>query len=72
MPKASSLPEGKAVVVLESFIGNINGEEKLFRQGDIISPDNPAIKKWPHFFGQARYRHEPPIEQATAAPGETR
>lgn len=60
----------EALVVLESFVGSVKkGEEHMYRQGDLVRADDPAIKKWPHLFGPAKYRT---IEQATAAPGETR
>lgn len=64
--------ETDALVVLESFIGRLGDEDVMFRKGDLINPTNPAIKKWPDKFGAAEYRHEPRVEQATAAPGEKR
>lgn len=68
------MPTDEALVVLESFIGKIKGgdEDRFFRAGELIRPSDPAVKKWPHMFGNARFLHDPRIEQATAAPGEKR
>ncbi len=60
-----------ALVVIDSFIGKVDGEERMFRKGDLIRPGDPAVKKWPQFFGSARFHHDH-VEQATAAPGERR
>ena len=62
------------LVVLDSFIGRVDGEkeDRVFREGDLIHANDPAIKKWPHLFGQARFAGEPRVEQATRAPGERR
>lgn len=60
------------LVVLESFIGKVAGEERLFRAGENIRQSDPAVKKWPAKFGSAYYPHDPRIERATAGPGETR
>jgi hypothetical protein len=60
-------------VVLEGFIGSVDGEERAFRTGDLVAADDPAIAKWPQFFGpQVIGSDRPPVEQATAAPGEKR
>ncbi len=61
------------LVVLESFVGSVDGkEDRVFRQGENIHANDPAVKKWPHLFGEARFVHDKPVEQATAAPGERR
>ncbi len=61
------------LVAREGFVGGLDGETIYINQGDLIEADHPIVKKWPDLF-------EPPllkfptrgIEQATAAPGETR
>jgi hypothetical protein len=60
------------LVVLESFVGRIRDEDRFFRAGELIRLDDPAVKKWPKMFGPVIYRHDPPVESATAAPGEKR
>lgn len=64
--------DADTVEVLESFIGKLGSADVVFRKGDLVKADNPAVKKWPQFFGAATFHHEPRIEQATAAPGEKR
>ena len=59
------------LVVLQSFVGRVDGEDRTFREGDLIRPTDPAAKKWPAYFGAPRYANDR-IEQATAAPGEVR
>ena len=61
----------EALVVLGSFVGRVGDEDRTFREGDLIRPTDPAVKKWPDLFGPARYTHDK-VEQATAAPGEKR
>ena len=61
----------ETLVVLQSFVGRVGDEDRTFREGDLIRPTDPAVKKWPHLFGPARFTHDR-IEQATAAPGEVR
>ena len=48
------------------------GETFQAQQGQLFEDSHPAVKKWPEKFGSAFYPHEPRIERATAAPGETR
>jgi len=61
------------LLVLESFVGGIDGGERFFRAGELIRANDPAVKKWPERFGPASSPHdEPAVEQATAAPGEQR
>ena len=62
----------EVLVVAESFIGRIGDEERFFRAGDLIRPNDPAVKKWPNLFRAATYPNEARVEQATAAPGEKR
>lgn len=59
------------LVVLDSFVGSVGDEERTFRKGDLVRSSDPAVKKWPHLFGPARFAHDR-VEQATAAPGEKR
>lgn len=61
----------ETLVVLQSFVGRVGDEDRTFREGDLVRPTDPAVKKWPGMFGQIRYANER-VEQATAAPGETR
>jgi len=58
------------LVVLQSFVGNIDGADILFRAGDSIDATHEAVKKWPDLFAPPTLTHE--VEQATAAPGEKR
>lgn len=60
------------LVALQSFVGKVDGQERVFREGDLVRKSDPAVKKWPDLFGQPRFHNEPRIEQATAAPGEKR
>ena len=69
---ATKADTAESLVVLESFVGRIDGEERLFRAGENIRPTDPAVKKWPQFFGTATYPHDPRVERATAEPGEAR
>jgi hypothetical protein len=64
--------ETESLIVLQSFVGLVNGEERLFRQGESVRPSDPAVKKWPDFFGPAIFNEPARVEQATAAPGEKR
>lgn len=59
------------LTVLQSFAGKVGNEERIFREGENIRANDPAVKKWPHLFGEARFMHDK-VEQATAAPGEKR
>jgi hypothetical protein len=62
------------LAVLASFVGKVkDGEDdRIFREGELIRADDPAVKKWPEKFGPPNLPHEPRVEQATAAPGEKR
>lgn len=68
---ATTTEKPDTLTVLESFVGKVDGEERIFRQGELVRPNDPAVKKWPHFFGEARFMHDR-VEQATSAPGERR
>jgi hypothetical protein len=70
---ASSDP--KHMVVLQSFVGNVDGADLIFPAGESIPADHKAVKKWPHLFGpmpDTVSRYDAPVEKATAAPGEKR
>ena len=62
-----------AYVVLESFaVGHTT-----YSRGEVVAPDNAAVRKWPDKFGPLTFTHEerttePVVEQATAGPGEKR
>lgn len=61
------------LVVTQSFVGNLDGADVIFRAGDSIAATHPAVRKWPQMFGERTVVHEVgAIEQATAAPGEKR
>lgn len=66
------MAEQESLIALESFVGLVGNEERMFRQGDLVRANDPAVKKWPHLFAPAKFHNEPKIEQATAAPGEKR
>ena len=57
------------VVVLQSFVGNLDGGDLHFHAGDLYASDHKAAKKWPHLFGPFQ---PAVIESASAAPGEKR
>ena len=54
------------LTVTESFVGNDGKEERIFRAGDLVKPDDPAVKKWPQFFAQAQLG--PHVSKAPAVP----
>lgn len=64
--------KSETLIALDSFTGRVDGEDRVFRQGEPVRANDPAVKKWPHLFGPQRYYNEPRVEQATAAPGEKR
>ena len=57
------------VIVLQSFVGNVDGGDLHFHAGDLYASDHKAAKKWPHLFGPFQ---PAVIESASAAPGEKR
>jgi hypothetical protein len=61
--------------VSTSFIGSLHGGGVEYRKGEVVSGDDPALKRWPEYFEPLVVREhlvERPVEQATAAPGEKR
>ncbi len=61
------------LIVKQSFVGSVNGADVIFREGDSVAANHPAVKKWPQMFAERTVTHESaPVEQATAAPGEKR
>ena len=67
------MADAQVLIVLESFVGKVGDEERIFREGELIHSNDAAVKKWPDKFGQPRFQHEQrAIEQATRAPGERR
>jgi hypothetical protein len=42
------------LTVIDSFVGHDGKEERIFRAGDLVKPDDPAVKKWPQLFGPAQ------------------
>lgn len=75
---AKAVKPSAPFVALTSFVGRLDGVEVFYQKGEPVHPDDPAIDQWPDFFGSLVYPHpvrstpEPPIEHATAAPGEKR
>lgn len=70
----SPKPSPVAFVAAQSFVGSLDGRRVEFQKGEPVSPDNPAVAKWPSMFTPQEYRHDAMarIEAATAAPGEKR
>jgi len=72
--KAAAQPQ--VMVALASFVGAVNGTDISVRAGDLFGADDPIITNWPELFGPAKLRTtgkaRPVVEQATAAPGESR
>lgn len=66
---AAAAKSSQMFTVTESFIGLLGKAEVMYRRGDLIASDHPAIAKWPQFFRVVSADH---VEQATAAPGEKR
>lgn len=62
------------LMVLESFVGSLDGAEVEYHKGELVDAGDPAVKKWPRYFGSLLFSHRrsAPVEQATAAPGEQR
>ncbi len=59
--------------VRETFLGTLDdGTFVELHEGEVIDPDDPALKKWPERFKPFIPRVRPLVEQATAAPGEKR
>lgn len=60
--------------VITSFVGTLEGREVEYHVGEVVSAEDPALKKMPQHFAPLIVRAIPgkPVEQATAAPGEKR
>ena len=56
----------------ESFVTMLNGEQTQVSAGDLVHPNHPLLKGREHLFRLAREHVRFNVEQATAAPGETR
>lgn len=74
----SPFEPGTYVRAIDSFSGDLedaNGEMVPWvgKAEKIYAADDPAVQKWPqHFEPLEPQRQRPPVEQATAAPGERR
>lgn len=58
---------------------SFHAESGLYREGEIVDPDDPVLAANPDLFRPFTFAHPvkkrtvaPPVEQATAAPGEKR
>jgi hypothetical protein len=74
MAKATE-PSPAVLVIADSFIGDVGGEQLTFVKGALIEADHPAVRKWPERFVAPNLPYpvkRARIEQATAAPGEQR
>lgn len=79
-PAAPVAPVPGALVALQSFTGRLGGRLVTYSEGEPVSSSDPAVRKWPDLFGPLAIREQgepfavmrPRVEQATAAPGETR
>jgi hypothetical protein len=60
--------------VKTSFGATLDGTTVVFRQGELIDADHPAVRKWPEHFDvpTVTWSTRKTVEQATAAPGEKR
>lgn len=67
---ATKADTAETLIVLDSFIGRVADQDRVFLKGQHIRSTDPAVKKWPHLFGPVNYGDV--VEHATAAPGETR
>lgn len=76
MAKAVETPA--LYVVLDSFVVEVDGEPVAYRQGELVHPDDPLLKRNPAAFKPFEFPHpvkratSPRVEAATAAPGEKR
>lgn len=70
---ARAAAEQGVVVALTSFVGT---DSTVISKGDLFALDDPVVKKHRTLFGPVVVRrspgYQPPVEQATAAPGEKR
>lgn len=60
--------------VIAAFVGTLDGREVEYHLGEVVSAEDPGLKKHPHCFAPLVVRAIPgkPVEQATSAPGEKR
>jgi hypothetical protein len=61
--------------VTTTFVITLEGRDVEYHVGELVDADDPARKKVPEHFGPLVFKHRataPAVEQATAAPGETR
>jgi hypothetical protein len=59
--------------VIASFTGTLDGRDVEYHAGEVVSADDPALKKMPAHFAPLVVRAIPgKVEQATAVPGEKR
>jgi hypothetical protein len=58
----------------ESLTGGLGGIMVEVRAGDLAEPNAAVVKQWPSIWVPltVRFRAEPVIEEATAAPGQKR
>ena len=73
----AKVPAPTLYVVHESFAVVENGLTVTYRKGEIVHPDDPYLKSMSANFRPFEFPHppkgaEPPVEAATAAPGEKR
>lgn len=55
----------------EPFIARYEGYDQVFNPGTFFDADHELVKLYPNNFREARIKRSV-VEQATAAPGETR
>ena len=64
------------VQVKEAFAGTFEGTPLVLNVGQVFQDDDPYVRQWPQFFEPLDAKpfrdSRPPVEQATAAPGEKR
>lgn len=60
-------PRSGSLVAAVTFEAEVDGKPVLVHAGDVFPANDPIVKGREHLFAPA-----PPIEQATAAPGEKR
>lgn len=58
-------PEPNICRARQSFIGEVDGVTLTVREGDMFATTDPAVKKWPHFFGPV-ILHRPAPEKRGA------
>lgn len=64
-------------VVRESFAVAVDGVMQVYAKGDLVADDDPVTQSHAHLLQQPQARDRsgrvsPPVEQATAVPGEKR